>query len=121
MNEDTQDKIRREQCLRNGVNPYHHCCLKMAYYISRPVEREHQGANRVLDWVEMWDEYRIPVSYDGYVSTLIAFCPWCGAKLPESKRRRWYETLNKLGYNDPSEQDIPEEFNSDVWWRRDGI
>jgi len=33
----------------------------------------------------------------------------------------WYNTLRSLGYDDPGEQDMPEEFNSDVWWRRGGI
>ena len=116
-----QDQSRREHCLLHGINPDQHCCLQMAYYISRPVECESQGANRVVDWIKPWDEYRIPVSYDGNSSTLIAYCPWCGAKLPESKRERWYETLHQLGYDDPSEQVIPEEFDSDLWWRRNGI
>jgi hypothetical protein len=39
------------------------------------------------------NEYFIPVAYDGYASTLMEFCPWCGAKLPESKRELWYEVL----------------------------
>lgn len=38
-------------------------------------------------------------------------------KLPESKRERWFEELEALGFNEPSEQDIPQRFLSDAWWR----
>jgi hypothetical protein len=121
VNDDELDRSRRDQCLASGINPEQHCCLQIAYYISRPVECQSQGPNRVLDWIAPWNEYRIPVSYDGNASTLISFCPWCAAKLPESRRDLWYKTLYELGYTDPSEQNVPEEFNSDMWWRKRGI
>jgi len=89
----------------------------MSYNLAHPIEVAHQGRNRVVDWIASWNEYRIPVAYDGYASTLMQFCPWCGAKLSESKKELWYQTLYKLGYDDPTEQDIPDEFNSDAWWR----
>ncbi|WP_413465548.1 DUF6980 family protein [Paenibacillus polymyxa] len=44
----------------------------------------------------------------------MSFCPWCGSKLPNSKRDLWFDTL--VSYNDPAEQDIPEEFKSDKWY-----
>ena len=47
----------------------------------------------------------------------IAFCPWCGAKLPESLRERWFAELQALGFDDPSEQDIPERYRGDAWYR----
>ncbi len=109
---------RAQRCQRNGITPSNHCCLDMAYNISRPIEVPHQGPNRVLDWYAPWDEYMIPVAYDGYSATIIAYCPWCGRKLPESKRNSWYETLRSMGYDDPGEQDIPNEYHSDAWWRK---
>ena len=89
----------------------------MAFNVSHPTEIPHQGPNRVIDWIRMWDEYLIPVSYDGYAATAMQFCPWCGKRLPKSKRDLWYLTLDELGYSDPGEQDIPDDFNSDRWWR----
>ena len=32
--------------------------------------------------------------------------------------REWYDRLYALGYGDPGEDDTPEEFNSDKWWRK---
>ncbi|YCA17088.1 hypothetical protein M1D72_05965 [Vibrio sp. AK197] len=48
---------------------------------------------------------------------MINYCPWCGVKLPESKRDLWFDTLEKLGFDDPTEQDIPEEFNTGKWYQ----
>jgi len=104
-------------CRERGIDPTDHCCLDMAYAISHPVETEHQGPNRVLDWIASWDEYLIPMPYDGYFSTLIRYCPFCGGRLPESKRTRWYETLWSLGFLDPGCEEIPTEFDTDRWWR----
>ena len=42
---------------------------------------------------------------------------WREASRVEMKE--WYERLYALGFDDPGEQDIPEEFNSDEWWRKD--
>jgi hypothetical protein len=111
------DIEKQNYSISRGIEPSQHCCLDMAFHISHPIEIPHQGPNRVVDWYASWDEYRIPVAYDGYCSTLMCFCPWCGKRLPESKQELWYQTLNQLGYADPGNDDIPAEFNSDQWWR----
>ena len=111
------DAEKSAYCQSRGVDSSHHCCLSMAYNISHPVETPHQGCNRVIDWIASWDEYMIPVSHDGYAATIIQFCPWCGAKLRESKRDLWHQTLYKLGCKDPGNQELPKEFKSDKWWR----
>lgn len=107
-----------QYCLDRGIEPGHHCCLEMAYAIAHPVEIVHQGPNRVLDWISALNEYMIPVSHDGYSGILIRYCPWRWKKLPESKRGKWYQILYSLGFDDPGEQEIPAEFNSDKWWRK---
>lgn len=112
------DNEKRVYSLSRGINPLHHCCVDMAFYIAHPIEIPHQGRNRVIDWIASWDEYRIPVAYDGYSSTPIRHCPWCGKRLPDSKQELWYQTLYKLGYSDPVNDKIPKEFNSDRWWRK---
>jgi hypothetical protein len=113
------DWARRRYCLGRGIEPDQHCCLDMAHAIAHPVLTLHQGPNRVLDWSARWDEYRIPMPYDGYSSTLIRHCPFCGARLPESKAQRWREALWSLGYDDPGEDEIPPEFHTDRWWREE--
>lgn len=112
------DAVKVAWCRGKGIDPSRHCCLDMAYAISEPVLIEHQGANPVIHWIAAWNEYLIPVSLKGYSSTDIRFCPFCGAKLGETLRQKWYKTLRAMGYDDPGEQEVPEEFNSDAWWRK---
>lgn len=111
------DIDKAEYCRCRGIVPEHHCCIDMAFAIAHPIENEHRGPNRVLDWIACWNEYIIPVAYDGYSSTPIRFCLFCSRELPASRREQWYQTLYGLGYSDPGEQEIPEEYNSDAWWR----
>jgi hypothetical protein len=110
------DEEQRAFCARKGIDPSQHC-LDMAWFISDPVEHESQGANPVISWIPNWDEYRIHISRRGNRAVPIRFCPWCGARLPESKAELWFKKPNALGYDDPTEQDIPEEYTSDKWWR----
>ena len=61
---------------------------------------------------EKFDEYGL-VIHDGGSSVLqIHYCPWCGRRLPESKRDRWFGELAALGFDEPSEQDIPEQYRN---------
>lgn len=66
---------------------------------------------------EVFDEYGLMVHDGGSSLILIAFCPWCGKKLPDSKRPLWFATLTALGYKDPWEEDIPEEYRSNRWYK----
>ncbi len=111
------DEAKRRRCHEAGVEFENHCCLDMAFAISEPIFTAHQGPNRVIDWIASWDEYRIPMPYDGYASTLILHCPWCGASLSPSRRDEWYRTLWGMGYDDPGNQDLPPAFETDRWWR----
>jgi hypothetical protein len=49
----------------------------------------------------------------------INFCPWCGTKLPENLRDKWFDTLlEEYDIEDPFDEmhKVPEEFKSDKWW-----
>lgn len=111
------DESRRAFCLAKDIDPSQHCCLDMAWFISDPVEFESQGSNPVLLWIKSWNEYRINIPRGGNSSTIIRFCPWCGSSSPISLQETWLNTLYALGFEDPGEQDIPPEFESDAWWR----
>jgi hypothetical protein len=114
------DAERRQWCESQSVRPEHHCCLDMAFAISRPFLTPPQGPNRIVDWIASWNEYRIPAAFDGYSSTVIRFCPWCGSRLSASRHDEWYRVLRGMGYSDPGgADDIPAEFESDRWWRSD--
>jgi len=111
------DDERRQFCLRKGIDPSQHCCLDMAWFISSPVEWDGQPPNPVIQWISSWNEYRIEISHSGTTAIRISYCPWCGTRLPAPKADLWFETLYKLGYGDPGNDDIPEEFQTDRWWR----
>jgi hypothetical protein len=72
----------------------------------------------LVGYSSRFDEYGIRVHDGGSSSVLISFCPWCGARLPKSRRTEWFETLKCLGFDEPTEQNIPPEFKTDAWWRR---
>lgn len=64
-----------------------------------------------------FDEYGIPIRDGGSSTVRIAYCPWCGRKLPDSRRDLWFTTLNALGFSEPFSQSIPSRFETDEWWR----
>jgi hypothetical protein len=67
---------------------------------------------------EKFDEFGI-IIHDGGNSFLeINYCPWCGKRLPQSKRNRWFDELEQLGYESPLEMDIPNEYKSSKWYKK---
>ena len=71
----------------------------------------------LVSYIPKFDEYGLIIHDGGSSSLQISFCPWCGLRLPDSKRDAWFDKLEALGFDDPSEQGIPEEFNTDAWYR----
>lgn len=98
-----------------------HCCSRMEYYLNFTC-KTHLDAfecpDAILVYDEIFDEYGLIV-HDGGRSTIeIDYCPWCGQKLPESKRERWFKELEDLGLDSPSEQQIPPKYRTSEWWRK---
>jgi len=48
-------------------------------------------------------------------SILIKFCPFCGKKLPNSKRNKWFNKMEKLGI-DINKDKIPKIYLNFGWW-----
>lgn len=97
-----------------------HCCETMAYQLDQGCE-EHSSPSECPDAVvthtPKFDEYGLRI-HDGGTSVIaIQFCPWCGTRLPASRRDEWFTRLEELGYDEPSVQDIPDEFKTDAWYR----
>jgi hypothetical protein len=66
-------------------------------------------------------QYAIDLKGSNAVQT-INYCPWCGDKLPDQLRNRWFDELEALGFDDPFEQsrtdsNFPEEYNDETWWK----
>ncbi|WP_433208553.1 DUF6980 family protein [Dactylosporangium sp. CS-047395] len=70
----------------------------------------------VVVYMPKFDEYGLPVRDGGSSMVVIGFCPWCGSRLPESRRDAWFDAMERLGV-DPWEDDVPEEYLTDAWWK----
>jgi hypothetical protein len=64
---------------------------------------------------ERFDEYTLSVDKpEGNVLQIIGFCPWCGEKLPASKREQWFDELEAKGIN-PMVDAVPDEYKTAKW------
>lgn len=69
------------------------CCDSMNHHIYQIHEQQWNGdlADKIVYYSSKYEEYGIPVKTNGssvansYVQ--IFYCPWCGAKLPQSRRK----------------------------------
>ena len=102
------------------------CCEDMRNNVFCVDEREafNNGCieDKVLYYSSKFDEYGIPV-YGGYNHTASSYiqinhCPWCGKTLPISRRDEWIETLEKLGYDVPFDESIPQKFKTSEWYNK---
>jgi hypothetical protein len=95
-----------------------HCCDRMRAEVARNYGvgvARFRCPDSLVEYVPKFDEYGIIVHDGGSSKVQILFCPWCGARLPESKRDRWFDELEKRGLN-PLSDPIPPEFESDGWY-----
>lgn len=101
------------------------CCDDMKCHIYYIYENEvfDKGdvSDKVIYYSSRFDEFGLPIK-DGLKGTAtsyihISHCPWCGKKLPESKREEWFFRLEKMGYDSPFSQDIPTAFKSSEWYK----
>lgn len=97
-----------------------HCCTRMKEAVTSTcgdhVDR-HECPDCLIEYNCKFDEYGI-IIHDGGSSVMpIVFCPWCGSKLPESRRDEWFEELEKIGITDPQDQMLPAKYLTDEWYR----
>ena len=89
-----------------------HCCPDMQYM----VEEE----NNSIIFVPQYREYGVPIRDGGSSYLLVKFCPWCGAKLPDSLRNEFFDILEKLGIDYPCPKNkLPKAMRSEKWWQED--
>jgi hypothetical protein len=70
----------------------------------------------LIYYCDKFDEYGLIIHDGGTGFYLIHHCPWCGKELPLSKRDLWFDILERMGFDDPHEQEIPEDFNTSKWY-----
>ncbi|MCB0337182.1 MAG: hypothetical protein KDD62_12780 [Bdellovibrionales bacterium] len=71
----------------------------------------------LISYLAKFDEYGLIIHDGGSAVRSIQFCPFCGTKLPASRREQWFLELEKLGITEPDDDRMPEEFKSDKWYR----
>ena len=114
------DWHQAQQVIDRGFDPERFPCVHTAFHSTFQCDQHSDPWDRpdvVLVYWENFDEYGIPIRDGGHSKITISHCPWCGIRLPESKRNLWVGTLESLGYEEPFLQDVPEEFRTDRWWR----
>jgi hypothetical protein len=62
-------------------------------------------------------EVSLKILNGGDSVVVLAFCPWCGSKLPASLRHEWFDELER-GNIDPYGPEVPREFDRRVVWGR---
>ena len=66
----------------------------------------------LIFYSEKFEEYGLIVHDGGASYVKISFCPWCGGRLPDSKRDLWLDELERLGFDDPFNEDIPKRYQT---------
>ncbi|MEU8104605.1 DUF6980 family protein [Nonomuraea muscovyensis] len=96
-----------------------YCCDAMARQVAWRCdghEDPFECPDALVKFDARFQEYGL-IIHDGGTSTIgIGFCPWCGSRLPDSQRDRWFEELEQRG-TDPWADEIPAEYNDGRWLR----
>lgn len=86
-----------------------HCCDEMAYHLSE--------GELALTYSLQFREYGIRYLDGGTSTQLIRYCPWCGARLPDSLRDLWFDEVFALGL-EPGDPRLPKRYKSDEWYKK---
>lgn len=95
-----------------------HFCKNMRSNYFTPHSKESMAKDiedRLVIYIPQFLEYGLPIQDGGNSYLLIRYCPWCGAKLPKSRRNEWLSKMSKLGYSSPFSQKIPEVYLHEDW------
>ncbi len=104
------------------------CCKKMECHVFLKCENivldDGDKEDKPIWYYSKFDEYGIPHSdlVGGFISGYITIthCPWCGAKLPESRRDEWFDRLRAMGINPLSGDCVPDEYMTSEWYEKTG-
>jgi len=106
-----------EEVAKRGHDVASFPCVHLAHQLTHACAQHEHAADCpdvVIAYDPRFDEYFIRTDS---VRVNISHCPWCGRRLPESKRDLWFEELERLGFERPLEQGIPAAFRSGEWRR----
>ena len=97
-----------------------HCCSMMHAQLTSTQCATHSNRydcpDVLIDYLPQFDEYAIIVHDGGPSVVTIQFCPWCGTRLPPSRRAQWFEEIEKLGFSNPEDERIPVSDRTGEWY-----
>ncbi|WKU48243.1 hypothetical protein Q3V23_31595 [Streptomyces sp. VNUA116] len=96
---------------------YDHCCEQMTRQVDWHCDTHadpYACPDALVTFSAKFREYGLIIHDGGTARIGIDFCPWCGLRLPESQRDRWFEELEARGI-DPWEDEVPAEFEDGSW------
>jgi hypothetical protein len=115
------DAVRLDQSQdeEDEVTPNEHCCDRMREEVEQTCDMHPDRFDCpeiLVDYDAKLAEYGLMARDETRSVVTIDYCPWCGAKLPESKRDEWFDRLEAMGL-DPWTDELPPEYETDEWWR----
>lgn len=99
------------------------CCDDMKYHLEHKCdihENIFDCADNLFIYNHIMNEYGIIIHDGGSSYIEIKYCPFCGKFLGNSKREEFFELIDKLNL-DRDDENFPEEFKSDEWWKKRGL
>jgi len=87
-----------------------YCCEKMKKRTFISKVNKSSNPDKIIKYVPYFSEYGLPIFDGGNSYTVIKFCPWCGNKLPASRRDEWMDFIEKLGYSFADSGKIPKKY-----------
>lgn len=78
-----------------------------------------ENADTPVYFSRQFNEFGLKIIDGGTSYISIRHCPFCGTKLPESLRERWFEEMEKLGI-DAWGDEIPGKYKTDAWYMEAG-
>jgi hypothetical protein len=94
------------------------CCDAMVAALDHACEQHAdpwECPDTALVYHEPFAEYGIPIRDGGMSYICIEHCPWCGGRLPESQRDRWFDAVEAAGLDPDNPGQLPERFLSAAW------
>lgn len=83
------------------------------------IGRPYECPDPIRHYDGIFDEFRLIIHDGGRSSLMIASCPFCGAKLPESNRDVRFDAVEALGFEYPSSmvpERVPVHLRNPGWW-----
>ena len=89
-----------------------HCCKELDTFL--------KDVRLPLNYNPRMREYSLKYK-DGLSVQIMNFCPFCGGKFPESLRDKFYDEIFDAGYEGDDDKNLPSEYRSDAWWKKQGL